>query len=104
MSEPGKAPRWIGWCSIAIFCVGSLQFVGYLLGNSTLRGLGATCGFAPYTKVFSDVDGFETFAADFSLLLKSADGEERVIEVTVMIETRTKGRNDSWSFTPPCLD
>ena len=162
MSDDAKAPQWIGWCSIAILCIGCLQFVGYLLGNATLRGIGAACGFAPYTKVFSDVDGFETFAADFSLALKNTAGETTVIEVTpefyrqlegpynrrnvygaalsyaprlpvalwqsvfcygfngplrdelgidedvteitLMIQTRTQGREQSWSFTPSCLD
>lgn len=162
MNDTGKSPRWVGWCSISILCLGSLQFVGYLLGSSALRGLGAACGFAPYTKVFSDVDGFETFAASFSLILTADDGEETVVEVTpefyrqlkgpynrrniygaalsyaprmpealwqsvfcygfngplreefgiaedvskitVVIQTRTQGRDDAWSFTPPCLD
>lgn len=162
MSDGGKVPRWIGWCSIAILCVGCLQFAGYILGNAALRGIGAACGFAPFTKVFSDVDGFETFAADFSLVLQRTAGEATVIEVTpefyrqlkgpynrrnvygaalsyaprlpdamwqsvfcygfngplreefgidkdvkeitVVIQTRTKGRNDKWNFTPPCLD
>lgn len=162
MSENDKAPRWIGWCSIAILCVGSLQMLGYLLENTALRGIGAACGFAPYTKVFCDVDGFETFAAKFSLALTDENGETEIVEVTpefyrqlegpynrrnvygaalsyaprmpeelwhsvfcygfngplreefgigdevseisILIQTRTKGRDDSWSFTPPCLD
>ncbi|MGB0744639.1 MAG: hypothetical protein ACPGSB_08940 [Opitutales bacterium] len=162
MSDSGKAPAWIGWCSIVILCIGCLQFVGYLVKSPALRGIGAACGFAPYTKVFSDVDGCETFASDFSLILTGADGEETVVEVTpefyrqlkgpynrrnvygaalsyaprmpdelwqsvfcygfngplreefgigeevteitVVIATRTKGRKDIWSFTPPCLD
>ncbi|MEM0964629.1 MAG: hypothetical protein AAGJ81_00575 [Verrucomicrobiota bacterium] len=162
MGDSVKAPRWVGWCSVVILCFGCLQFIGYLLGSATLRGIGAACGFAPYTKVFSDVDGFETFAADFSLVLKTDDGEQETIvvtpefyrqlkgpynrrnvygaalsyaprlpeelwqsvfcygvngplreefgisddvsEITVLIQTRTKGRDDRWSFKPPCLE
>ena len=155
-------PKWIGWCCIAILCIGSLQFIGYILQSPTLRGVGAACGFAPYTKVFSDVDGFETFAADFTLHLHHKDGTETAVPVTpefyqqlkgpynrrnvygaalsyaprlpeamwqsvfcygfngplrdefhideevrsisISISTRTAGRDDSWTFLPPCLD
>jgi hypothetical protein len=155
-------PKWIGWCCIVILCIGSLQFIGYLLESYALRGIGAACGFAPYTKVFSDVDGFETFAADFTLILHHEDGTETAVPVTpefyqqlkgpynrrnvygaalsyaprlpeamwqsvfcygfngplreefhisddvrsisMMISTRTAGRDDSWTFQPPCLD
>ena len=62
-----RPPRWVGWASIVILCLGSLQFVGYLLKIPSLRGIGSAIGFAPYTKVFSDVDGFETFAASFEI-------------------------------------
>lgn len=162
MSAEGQAPRWIGWCAIAILCLGCLQFVGYLSGSAPLRGLGAAIGFAPFTRVFCDVEGFETFAADFSLLLEDRDGAVRrvavtpefyqqldgpynrrnvygaalsyaprlpeamwhsvfcygfngplreefgigpeVTSVTIEIRSRTKGRDQEWSFTPPCLE
>lgn len=108
------------------------------------------------------MDGFETFAADFSLILKSNNGSETVVPVTpefyqnlkgpynrrnvygaalsyaprlpealwqsvfcygfngplrqefaiaddvqtisIHIASKTKGREDEWTFTPPCLD
>jgi|TARA_B110000438_G_scaffold70974_1_gene71192 hypothetical protein len=162
MSERPECPKWIGWCAIAILCLGSLQFAGTLLKMPALRGLGAAYGFAPYTKVFSDVDGFETYAARFSLILHKPDGTTELREVTpqfyqqlkgpynrrnvygaalsyaprlpdplwqsvfcygfngplreelkigpeyssisIQIETKTIGRDDHWTFTPPCLD
>lgn len=165
MNKPScHPPRWIGYASIAILCLGCLQFIGYVLNNQTLRGLGAACGFAPYTKVFSDVDGFETFAADFFLILETTDGETSTIPVTpefyqqlkgpynrrnvygaalsysprmpealwqsvfcygfqtngplrgefgigdevkkisMHIITKTRGRDDEWIFSPPCLE
>ncbi len=155
-------PKWIGWAAISILCLGSLQFVGYSLDNQSLRGIGAAIGFAPYTKVFSDVDGFETFAADFTLSYTLSDGSEVIQAVTpefyqqfkgcynrrnvygaalsyaprlpeemwqsvfcygfngplreeltipegahtltIHIVSRTQGRNDSWRFTPQCLE
>lgn len=163
MTEPPpRCPKWIGWCSLLILLIGCLQFAGYLLNVPALRGIGAACGFAPYTKVFSDVDGFETFAAEFSLVLSDPSGAETSIEVTpefyqklrgpynrrnvygaalsyaprlpeelwtsvfcygfsgplleefeipsgfaslsIQIDSRTHGRNQSWRFTPECLD
>lgn len=155
-------PKWIGWCAIAVLVLGSLQFVGFCLGNATLRGVGAALGFAPYTKVFSDVDGFETFAANFTLSYQLDDGSEVVTpitpefyqqlhgaynrrnvygaalsyaprlpvelwqsvfcygfngslreefgipadasQITIHITTRTRGRDDSWKFTPLCSE
>jgi hypothetical protein len=75
-------PKWIGWCAILVLALGSLQFVGDCLGSSTLRGIGAALGFAPFTKVFSDVDGFETFAADFTLSYQLSDGSETFSPIT----------------------
>mgnify|MGYP005858067395 CR=1 FL=1 len=81
MNNHAELPRWIGWTSLVICVIGSFQFLGYALGSDALRGIGAAVGFAPYTKVFSDVDGFETFAARVSLSYRLPDGsrhEERI--------------------------
>ena len=85
------APKWVGWCCISILCIGNFQFIGYVLDLSVLRGIGAMCGFAPYTKVFSDVDGFETFAADFSLVLHDADGNQTAVPITPEFYQQLKG-------------
>lgn len=155
-------PRWIGWCALAITALGCLQFVGYALQLDRLRGLGAAIGFAPYTKVFCDVDGFETFAARFALSYELPDGRIGELPVTpelyqqlagpynrrnvygaalsyaprlpepiwqsvfcygfkgplrrefgippeasnltLVIESKTRGRPDSWRFTPVCSE
>jgi len=162
MTDAPQPPRWTGWCCLLILAVGSLQMVGYALDLPALRGIGAASGFAPFTKVFSDVDGCETFASDFTLILRTRAGEESVIpvdpvfyqqlrgpynrrnvygaalsyaprlpealwhsvfchgfrgplreefglpddlaSVTLHLRTRTRGRDDQWTFTPPCLD
>lgn len=46
---------------------GCLPMAGYFADAPALRGIGAASVAAPFPKVFSDVDGFETFAADFTL-------------------------------------
>ena len=57
-----------------IFVLALAAMVGDTLGLTWLKGLGIATGFAPLPKVFSDVDGHETFAARFTILETSPDG------------------------------
>lgn len=91
MKDSTTPPKWIGWSCIGILVIGSFQFIGFLTGVPFLRGVGAACGFAPFTKVFSDVDGYETFAADFSLILSDGEGVETHIPVTPEFYQKLKG-------------
>lgn len=91
MSARPAPPKWIGLACIGILLLGSLQFLGYIFENPIMRGIGAACGFAPYTKVFSDVDGFETFAADFTLILHREDGTETAVSITPEFYQQLKG-------------
>jgi hypothetical protein len=147
--------------AVLIGVVGCLQMVGYISGSRTLRGLGAASTIAPFTKVFSDVDGFEPFASEFTIRYR--DGAGMVVEtgitpamvsrfggpynrrnvygaalsygprlpaslwqpvlchglvsngalrrelgladatqISVMIRTKTRGRNDVWRLEPQC--
>lgn len=82
MAKPSPAdphlPRGLrarnAW-SLALAGLGLLQITGYLLGLQPVRGLGACTAASPFPKVFSDVNGFETFAADFTMIYE-ADGAE----------------------------
>lgn len=47
---------------------------GYITGSVTLRGLGAATAASPLPKVFSDVDGLETFAGEFTIHYRQSDG------------------------------
>ena len=52
----------------ATICViGTLQIAGYLTGSRALRGAGLATGISPFPKVFCEADGYEPFAATFSL-------------------------------------
>ena len=62
------------WAAVVIGVVSSLQMVGYMTGSRTLRGIGAATTIAPYTKVFSDVDGFEPFASEFTIRYRDGEG------------------------------
>jgi hypothetical protein len=47
---------------------------GYVTGSMPLRGVGAASAASPLPKVFSDVDGLETFASEFTLRYRRGDG------------------------------
>ena len=54
--------------------VGCIQMAGISHGSVALRGIGAATAASPLPKVFSDVDGLETFASEF--MLRYRDGRE----------------------------
>jgi hypothetical protein len=58
-----------------------MQMTGYLTGSVDLRGIGAATAASPLPKVFSDVDGLETFASEFVLRYRQSDG--RLIETAI---------------------
>lgn len=58
----------------ALLLVGMSQMLGAWMGIDWLRGLGAATAAAPYPKVFSDVDGLETFASRFDLFIADDNG------------------------------
>ena len=66
-----------------ILALGCLQMVGFVLGNRVLRGVGAASGASPLPKVFSAINGYETFAADFTILYELADQD---VELAVLPE------------------
>jgi hypothetical protein len=59
--------------AIIILAFGLSQFVGGWTGLKPLKGFGASLAMAPYPKVFSDVEGLETFASEFKIYTKSGE-------------------------------
>jgi hypothetical protein len=53
--------------AVSICVIGSLQMIGHLTGSRALRGAGLATGISPFPKVFCEADGYEPFAAAFSL-------------------------------------
>jgi len=162
-NHPPASCRWRNIAAALLLVIGSFQMIGYITGWKTLKGLGAASGMAPYTKVFCDVDGLETFASSFTIEIETASGETIRREMTpelygqligpynrrnvygaalsyaprlpeklwttvfrfglceggplrtelglppdatrikVVIQTKTDGRNDSWTLEAPCL-
>lgn len=69
-------------CTFAVAVLGSLQIVGSVIDSRVVRGLGLATGFAPYPKVFCEADGYEPFAASFTISGTSPDGETVEIPLT----------------------
>lgn len=84
------SPKSANLAALVLVALGCLQMVGYLAGSRPLRGVGAALGFAPFPKVFSDVDGLETFASSFTLRWRDARGE-RTLAITPELYARLEG-------------
>ncbi len=74
-----------------LLIIACTAMAGDTLGLRWLKGLGLATGIAPLPKVFSDVDGHETFAARFTLLETGTDGETRRREITPELYGRLAG-------------
>ena len=68
------APLRAGLILTVILVVGLLQIIGYSVHIPLLKGVGFASAIAPFPKVFSDVEGLEPFASEFTLVLTSAEG------------------------------
>lgn len=86
-----RALRWRNRGALAICFVGCLQMTGYVTGSISLRGIGAATAAAPLPKVFSDVDGLETFASAFTLHYKRPDGTLVDLSITPKLYGRLAG-------------
>src|SRR4030095_9867272 len=64
---------------------------GYVTGIVALRGIGAATAASPLPKVFSDVDGFETFASEFTLRSRDARGTLTEMPITPALYGRLGG-------------
>src|SRR5262245_34861907 len=161
-AEESQGLRRRNGAAFVICLVGSLQMAGYVTGSVVLRGIGAATAASPLPKVFSDVDGLETFASEFTLRYRDGHGTRQELPITpafygrlggpynrrnvygaalsyatripeplwhevycyglgpsgplrtelnlgphatdmsVTIQTRTRGRHDSWTLEPAC--
>jgi hypothetical protein len=83
-------PKTANIVALALTALGCLQMIGFLTGVRSLRGIGAALALAPFPKVFSDVDGLETFASSFELQWTDAHGRHR-LAITPELYSRLKG-------------
>ncbi|MGJ8632753.1 MAG: hypothetical protein ACSHX7_02450 [Luteolibacter sp.] len=77
--------------AVVVLVIGLTQMVGYLCGSKVLRGVGLASGFSPFPKVFSEVDGYEAFAASFALEGERGYGEKWRCELDPEVYSRIEG-------------
>jgi len=71
--------------------VGLLQMIGDLLRIPTLKAVGAALGVSPAPKVFSSVEGLETFSTRFFIDWTDVEGKEHSLELTPQVYSKIKG-------------
>ena len=79
------------WAAVIVGAVACFQMAGYFAGSTPMRGIGAATTIAPYTKVFSDVDGYEPFASKFTLQFRDAGGTFVETGITPELASRFGG-------------
>ncbi|HEU4996835.1 MAG TPA: hypothetical protein VFT29_18590 [Gemmatimonadaceae bacterium] len=77
--------------AVTLLLLGSIQMLGVAVDSRALRGLGAALAMAPNPKVFSDVDGLETFASEFTLFFRDAAGAAHSLVITPEVYGRIRG-------------
>jgi hypothetical protein len=68
-----------------------MQMIGSLTGSVALRGIGAATAASPLPKVFSDVDGLEPFASEFTLRYRQPSGTLTQTAITPELYGRLGG-------------
>jgi hypothetical protein len=76
--------------AVILLILGFTQFLGGWFDIKPLKGLGASLAMAPYTKVFSDVNGLETFASEFKIYTKR-DGYWSWVMITPNVYGKLRG-------------
>jgi hypothetical protein len=91
MSSERQRSRWRDGAAVFLTIVGCLQMTGYLVGSDILRGIGAATAASPFPRVFSDIDGLETFASEFTLRYRDPGGSSVALEITPQVYGRLGG-------------
>lgn len=81
--------NWRNAAAGGVLFIGLTQMTGELLGSRVLKGFGAVTTIAPCPKVFCDMNGFEPFAADFTIT--AGEDEQISIPVTPALYSRMNG-------------
>lgn len=74
--------RFSNAVAACILLLGLTRMAGYAWDCRWLQGLGAASGIAPFTKVFSSVDGYEAFTALCALRATDSAGIRQEIHLT----------------------
>lgn len=74
-----------------LLAVGLLQMAGDLVGVAALRGLGAATAASPAPKVFSAVEGLETYSSKFFLECAAPSSQDLPVALTPEAYARLRG-------------
>src|ERR1700739_844506 len=77
--------------ALFLLIVGLLQMTGDLLRLPALKDVAAAIGASPAPKVFSSVQGLETFSSTFYLEWRDRDGVVHTVELTPELYSRVRG-------------
>ena len=83
--------RWRNYGALTLGLIACMQMLGYATGNRVVRGIGAATVIAPLPKVFSDVEGLETFASEFTLRYRDARGTASEMRITPQLYGQLAG-------------
>lgn len=79
------------WLAAGLVVLGSLQMVGDLAGILALKAIGAATNASPAPKVFSSVQGLETYSTRFFVEWRTATGATARVELTPETVSRLRG-------------
>ena len=77
--------------SVFLLVIGLLQMAGDLLRVRQVKALAAATGASPAPRVFSSVQGLETFSSDFYIDWKDRNGAAHAIKLTPEMYSRIQG-------------
>ncbi len=77
--------------AVFLLVLGLLAMTGDLAGLELLKGIGAATAASPAPKVFSAVQGYETYSTRFFLEWNDREGREHSLELTPEVYSRIRG-------------
>jgi hypothetical protein len=79
------------YAAVALLMIGLMQMVGDLCGLPALRGIGTATTASPAPKVFSAVQGFETYSTRFFVEWTDTAGTVHSLQLTPEVYARLAG-------------
>ena len=86
------------WAGPLLLVLGLLQMAGDVTGLDWLRGIGAASSASPAPRVFSAVDGLETYSTRFFLEWTDTRGASHSLELRLQIRSFPVNRDSSCSM------
>jgi len=92
VNDKTSLPKWKVYLQAATLVgIGCLQLTGDLIGNDTLKGLGAISHASPAPKVFTTQNGYETYSPVFEITAVNSAGPNSTLQLTPQINAQVRG-------------